>query len=54
MILVANSALQAGAGLVAYLVPPRHVIVPNIGFSWTLIPGATRAPLGLTFTLTGF
>ena len=57
VILVADSALQVGAGLialVAYLLPPTHVIVPNIGFSWTLVPGATRAPRGLTFPLTAF
>jgi hypothetical protein len=55
VILVADSALQVGAGLVAlvaYLLPPRHVIVPNVGFSWTLTPGTPRAPFGLTFTLT--
>ncbi len=59
VILVADSVAQVSAGivaLVAYLIPTKRVVVSAHppGVSWNVSPGASGAPVGLTFGLSGF
>lgn len=56
VVLVADSAIQVGAALVAlvaYAIPTKRTAV-RTDLAWSVTPGARGTPLGLTFTVSAF